>query len=229
VSRGRRAAYTHQAEGDRARARRPAHRRPSRRRRLEKRSATTRRCSTRSSRIRPSRALYLFPTKALAPGSARGAAGDVRDVRDAGTDLGSRDRTEVCPWIRVFTYDGDHAAGPRGGRSDRAPHIVLTTRTWCHSGDPAAHPRWAKLFREPPLRWVWTSLHAYRGRLRPAPSCKRVTAVPAELPHYGRTGVSSARPARFRTRVSWRERLTDNRSSSWTKSGAPRGEKFFIS
>ena len=66
AARGHRAALHAPGRGVRARARRPQRRHRSRRRRRARRSATTRRSSTRSSRIRPPRALYLFPTKALA-------------------------------------------------------------------------------------------------------------------------------------------------------------------
>src|SRR5262245_13255476 len=92
------------------------------------------------------RALYLFPTKAL----AQDQLAELQDLIAAGiTDVG------------VFTYDGDTPQDARRAIRARA-HIVLSNPDMLHSGILPHHPRWAKLFEN--LRYiVIDELHAYRG------------------------------------------------------------------
>jgi DEAD/DEAH box helicase domain-containing protein len=101
------------------------------------------------------RALYLFPTKALAQDQLAElqvmCETIARDSREAGDDV----------QVGVFTYDGDTPQDARRAIRGRA-HIVLSNPDMVHSGILPHHPRWAKLFEN--LRYVIIDeLHAYRG------------------------------------------------------------------
>ena len=97
-----------------------------------------------------SRALYLFPTKALAQDQLAELQGLCETVA-----AGSGEQ------IGVFTYDGDTPQDARRTIRARA-HLVLSNPDMVHSGILPHHPRWAKLFEN--LRYVVIDeLHAYRG------------------------------------------------------------------
>src|SRR5579862_5220160 len=109
-----------------------------------------------------SRALYLFPTKAL----AQDQLAELQALCDTiagprGPDLvEDRDRT-LAPDIGVFTYDGDTPRDARRTIRARA-QLVLSNPDMVHSGILPHHPRWAKLFEN--LKYVIVDeLHAYRG------------------------------------------------------------------
>jgi len=128
-----------------------------------------------------SRALYLFPTKALAQdqlaelqamcemlsrttGTATGTGLGERSSRDlsldSSRDLSPDSSRDLSP-IGVFTYDGDTPQDARRTIRSRA-HVVLSNPDMLHSGILPHHPRWAKLFEN--LRYVIIDeLHAYRG------------------------------------------------------------------
>ncbi len=92
------------------------------------------------------RALYLFPTKAL-------AQDQVDELHGLVTDLGVD--------IKTYTYDGDTPADAR--RAIRtAGHVVVTNPDMLHSGILPHHTKWMKLFEN--LRFVVIDeLHQYRG------------------------------------------------------------------
>jgi len=92
------------------------------------------------------RALYLFPTKALAQDQLDELLGLVGRL---GADIG------------VHTYDGDTSAEAR--RVVRsAAHIVLTNPDMLHTGILPHHTRWTRLFEG--LEYVVIDeLHLYRG------------------------------------------------------------------
>jgi len=92
------------------------------------------------------RALYLFPTKALA--------------QDQLAEL-----TELCGHldcgIRTFTYDGDTPPNARSAIRE-AGHIVITNPDMLHAAILPHHTKWLKLFQN--LEYVVIDeLHAYRG------------------------------------------------------------------
>src|SRR6185312_3143558 len=95
---------------------------------------------------RSARALYLFPTKALA-----------QDQLDELPDL----VTLIGEEIRTFTYDGDTPADAR--RAVRtAGHIVLTNPDMLHTAILPHHTKWVQLFES--LEYVVVDeLHMYRG------------------------------------------------------------------
>lgn len=92
------------------------------------------------------RALYLFPTKAL-------AQDQLDELHGLITDLGED--------IRTFTYDGDTPADAR--RAVRAAgHIVLTNPDMLHTAILPHHTKWVQLFES--LDYVVIDeLHSYRG------------------------------------------------------------------
>jgi DEAD/DEAH box helicase domain-containing protein len=90
------------------------------------------------------RALYLFPTKALA-----------QDQLEKLNALG------LAPRVRAFTYDGDT---PREERTDirRRASIILTNPDMLSVGIVPYHSAWALFLRQ--LRWVVVDeVHSYRG------------------------------------------------------------------
>jgi len=92
------------------------------------------------------RALYLFPTKALAQDQANELH---RLVEQTGAD------------IKTFTYDGDTPSTAR--RAIRqAGHVVVTNPDMLHTGILPHHDKWVRLFEN--LRFVVVDeLHHYRG------------------------------------------------------------------
>ena len=92
------------------------------------------------------RALYLFPTKAL-------AQDQMQELHALITDL------EVD--IKTFTYDGD-TPGDARRKVRAAGHIVVTNPDMLHTGILPHHTKWMKLFEN--LRYVVIDeLHQYRG------------------------------------------------------------------
>ena len=96
------------------------------------------------------RALYLFPTKAL-------AQDQLAELQGLAQIVGAAAQRE----IGVFTYDGDTPADARRAIRARA-NVVLSNPDMLHAGVLPHHPRWARLFEN--LRYiVIDELHAYRG------------------------------------------------------------------
>ena len=86
------------------------------------------------------RALYLFPTKAL----AQDQLAELHQMAELVGAAGGGD-------IGVFTYDGDTPQDARRAIRGRA-HVVLSNPDMVHSGILPHHPRWAKLFENLQLR-----------------------------------------------------------------------------
>ncbi|HIT69662.1 MAG TPA: DEAD/DEAH box helicase, partial [Candidatus Aphodomonas merdavium] len=93
-----------------------------------------------------SRALYLFPTKALSADQAH----ELYEMIEA-----------LDVPIKAYTYDGDTPNAAR--RSIRqAGHIVVTNPDMLHAAILPGHTKWVKLFEN--LRFiVIDEIHAYRG------------------------------------------------------------------
>jgi DEAD/DEAH box helicase domain-containing protein len=160
------------------------------------------------------RALYLFPTKALA--------------QDQLAELHSLSQLvsgDSGPEIGVFTYDGDTPSDARRAIRGKA-HVVLSNPDMLHSGILPHHPRWAKLFEN--LRFVVIDeLHAYRGVFGShlANILRRLQRV---CRHYGSDPVFICSSATIANPRELAERLTGRPFELVDKSGAPRGEKFFL-
>ena len=156
------------------------------------------------------RALYLFPTKAL-------AQDQLAELQRLVTDL------DVD--IKTHTYDGDTPANARKlVRS--AGHIVVTNPDMLHTGVLPHHTKWIKLFEN--LRYiVLDELHQYRGvfgshvanvirRLR------RICAFYGSAPTFICCSATIANPAELAAKIVGDEvALVDD-------NGAPTGEKHLI-
>jgi len=161
-----------------------------------------------------SRALYLFPTKALAQ--------DQLAELHALADL-IADRTGAE--IGVFTYDGDTPQDARRAIRGKA-HAVLSNPDMVHSGILPHHPRWAKLFEN--LKYVVIDeLHAYRGVFGShlANILRRLQRI---CRHYGSDPLFICSSATIANPRDLAERLTARSFALVEESGAPRGEKFFM-
>lgn len=156
------------------------------------------------------RALYLFPTKAL-------AMDQLHEFQAAVDRAGSP--------IRAFTYDGDTPQDARRAIRERA-NVVFTNPDMLHSGILPHHTRWAKCFEN--LRYlVIDELHYYRGvygshlanllrRLR------RICEFYGSTPQFICSSATIANPKELA------EALTESRFELVDRNGSPAGEKYFI-
>ncbi len=156
------------------------------------------------------RAMYLFPTKAL-------AEDQLHEFNTLVDEMGSN--------IRAFTYDGDTPQDARKAIRQRA-NVVLTNPDMLHSGILPHHTKWAKLFEN--LRYiVIDELHYYRGvygshfanLLR---RLKRICEFYGSNPVFICCSATIANPRELAQTLAEREfEIVD-------QSGAPTGEKYFI-
>ena len=163
---------------------------------------------------RSTRALYLFPTKALAQ--------DQLAELHALSQIVTRDTDTQ---IAVFTYDGDTPSDARRAIRGKA-HVVLSNPDMLHSGILPHHPRWAKLFEN--LRYVIIDeLHAYRGVFGSHLSniLRRLQRI---CHHYGSDPLFICSSATIANPKALAEGLTGRPFELVDQSGAPRGEKFFL-
>jgi DEAD/DEAH box helicase domain-containing protein len=156
------------------------------------------------------RALYLFPTKAL-------AQDELTELHGLGERLENQ--------FGVFTYDGDTPSDARAAIRERG-HIVLTNPDMLHAGILPHHTRWTRLFEN--LRYiVLDELHTYRGvfgshlanvlrRLR------RIAKFYGSEPRFIACSATIANPAELA------QRLTEEEFECISENGAPSGEKFFL-
>jgi DEAD/DEAH box helicase domain-containing protein len=156
------------------------------------------------------RAMYLFPTKAL-------AEDQLHEFQSAVEQMGSE--------IRAFTYDGDTPQDARKAVRQRA-NVVLTNPDMLHTGILPHHTRWARYFES--LRYiVIDELHYYRGvygshlanLLR---RLKRICEFYGSKPQFICCSATIANPRELA------EALTGEAFTLVERNGAPRGEKFFI-
>ena len=143
------------------------------------------------------RAMYLFPTKAL-------AEDQLHEFQRAVDEMGSE--------IRAFTYDGDTPQDARKAIRQRA-NVVLTNPDMLHSGILPHHTSWARYFEN--LRYiVIDELHYYRGvygshlanllrRLRAHLRVLRLEAAVHLLLGHHRQSARTGRGADRRDRSNW--------------------------
>ena len=157
-----------------------------------------------------SRAIYLFPTKALAQ--------DQRAELDEITKLLSSE-------LRIFTYDGDTPQDAR--RAIRAQgHIILTNPDMLHSGILPHHTKWIKLFEN--LKYiVIDELHNYRGIFGShlANILRRLRRVAA---FYGSNLQFILCTATIANPKEMAEKMIEAPVTLVDDNGAPRGEKHFV-
>jgi DEAD/DEAH box helicase domain-containing protein len=156
------------------------------------------------------RALYLFPTKAL-------AEDQLHELDELIAAIGC----EAC----AYTYDGDTPQDARKAIRKRA-NIVLTNPDMLHSGILPHHTRWAQFFEN--LRYVVIDeLHYYRGVYGSHTAnllrrLARVCSFYGSCPQFVCCSATIANPRELA------EALTGQPFQVVDRSGAPRGERFFI-
>jgi DEAD/DEAH box helicase domain-containing protein len=156
------------------------------------------------------RALYLFPTKAL-------AQDQLAELHDLARRLDDR--------FGVFTYDGDTPADARKAIREKG-HIVLSNPDMLHTGILPHHTRWQRLFEN--LQFVvLDELHTYRGvfgshlcnvlrRLR------RIANFYGSHPKFICSSATIANPGALAAA------LLEEDVEVVEKNGAPAGEKLFV-
>jgi DEAD/DEAH box helicase domain-containing protein len=156
------------------------------------------------------RALYLFPTKAL----AQDQLAELHDLA-----------TRISDCFGVFTYDGDTPSDTRKAIRERG-HIVLTNPDMLHTAILPHHTKWMRLFEN--LRYiVIDELHSYRGvfgshlanvlrRLR------RVAQFYGSDPQFICCSATIANPGEVASQ------LTEKEVEVVEENGAPSGEKLFV-
>jgi DEAD/DEAH box helicase domain-containing protein len=156
------------------------------------------------------RAMYLFPTKAL-------AEDQLQSFQSAVDSMGSD--------FRAFTYDGDTPQDARRAIRERA-NVVLTNPDMLHAGILPHHTKWAKAFEN--LRYVVIDeLHSYRGVygshlaniLR---RLKRVCEFYGSSPQFICCSATIANPKELA------EALTSMPFELVDQNGAPSGEKYVV-
>ena len=155
------------------------------------------------------RALYLFPTKAL----AEDQLAELQAV------------LEASGGPRAFTYDGDTPQDARRAIRERA-NIVLTNPDMLHAGILPHHTKWAKVFEN--LQYVVIDeLHSYRGVYGSHVAnvfrrLKRICEFYGSSPQFICCSATIANPQELA------ESLTGAKFSLVEENGAPAGEKYFV-
>jgi DEAD/DEAH box helicase domain-containing protein len=156
------------------------------------------------------RALYLFPTKAL-------AQDQLAELHDLATRLDDR--------FGVFTYDGDTPSDARKAIRERG-HVILTNPDMLHTGILPHHTKWMRLFEN--LRYiVIDELHTYRGvfgshlanvlrRLR------RIAEFYGSRPQFICCSATIANPGELAGQ------LIERTVETIEENGAPAAEKLFV-
>jgi DEAD/DEAH box helicase domain-containing protein len=156
------------------------------------------------------RALYLFPTKAL-------AQDQLAELHDLGTRLDDR--------FGVFTYDGDTPSDARKAIRERG-HLVLTNPDMLHAGILPHHTKWMRLFEN--LRYVVIDeLHTYRGVFgshlaNVLRRLQRIARFYGSNPQFICCTATIANPGELASQ------LIEQEIEVVEENGAPSGEKLFV-
>jgi DEAD/DEAH box helicase domain-containing protein len=157
-----------------------------------------------------SRALYLFPTKALA--------------QDQKSEL-NEIIAEMGVQLNSYTYDGDTSPTIRQ-KVRKAGHIVITNPDMLHSAILPHHTKWVSLFEN--LKYiVIDELHIYRGIFGSHVAnvirrLKRICQFYGSDPQFICTSATIANPKGLA------ETLTGTTMELISKNGAPSSKKHFI-
>src|SRR5467141_1327366 len=156
------------------------------------------------------RALYLFPTKAL-------AQDQLAELHDLNQRLEDR--------FGVFTYDGDTPADARKAIREKS-HIVLTNPDMLHTGILPHHTRWTRLFEN--LRYiVIDELHTYRGVFG-SHLCNVLRRLRRIARFYGRDPQFICCSATIANPGALARRLLETEVEVLNANGAPAAEKTFV-
>ncbi|PEU60292.1 ATP-dependent helicase [Priestia megaterium] len=156
------------------------------------------------------RALYLFPTKALA--------------QDQKSELNEIIEEMEVP-INSYTYDGDTPANIRQ-KVRKAGHIVITNPDMLHSAILPHHTKWVSLFEN--LKYiVIDELHTYRGVFgsHVANVIRRLKRI---CRYYGSNPIFICTSATIANPKELAEHLTGAHVMLVDNNGAPSGRKHFI-
>ena len=157
-----------------------------------------------------SRALYLFPTKALSQDQ----------LRELYRLIEALDKS-----ISTFTYDGDTPVSARSAIRNQG-HIIVTNPDMLHTGILPHHTKWYRLFQN--LKYVvMDEIHIYRGvfgshmanvlrRLR------RICEFYGAKPQFICCSATIANPLELA------EKITEEKFTLINNNGAPSGEKYFL-
>lgn len=157
-----------------------------------------------------SRAIYLFPTKAL----AQDQKSDLNNLIEATGEE-----------ILSYTYDGDTAPGIRQ-KIRKSGHIVLTNPDMLHSGILPHHTKWVTLFEN--LKYiVIDEIHTYKGVFGSHVAhvirrLKRICAYYGSNPQFICTSATIKNPKELA------ENLTNTAHELINQNGAPAGKKHFV-
>ncbi|MFD7524710.1 DEAD/DEAH box helicase [Paenibacillus chitinolyticus] len=157
-----------------------------------------------------SRALYLFPTKALAQ-DQKSELNEI--IGEMGID------------IKSYTYDGDTSPAIRQ-IVRKAGHIVITNPDMLHSAILPHHTKWVSLFEN--LKYiVIDELHTYRGVFgsHVANVIRRLKRI---CKFYGSDPVFICTSATIANPKELAEQLTGSPMRLIDDNGAPRGRKHFV-
>ncbi len=158
------------------------------------------------------RALYIFPTKAL--------------TQDQLTSI--KEFTPLCKDLEITAdiYDGDTSASRRVRIKKSPPHIVLTNPDMLQMGILPFHSAWREFLSE--LRFVvLDELHTYRGVFgtHVAHIMRRMKRI---LALYGSKAQFIASSATIDTPEEFARNLTGEEFRAVKKDGAPSGKKHFV-
>lgn len=157
-----------------------------------------------------SRALYLFPTKALGADQVASLYGLIETIG--------------AP-IKTFTYDGDTPGSARKAIRE-AGHIVVTNPDMLHANMLPSHTKWVKLFEN--LKYVVIDeLHMYRGvfgsnMANVVRRLKRLCAFYGANPIFICCSATIANPTQLA------ETVVGGKFTLIDENGAPQGEKHVI-
>lgn len=161
------------------------------------------------------RAMYLFPTKALAEDQFQEFQASVDSIRVNGK----------TPEIRAFTYDGDTPQDARKAIRERA-NVIFTNPDMLHAGVLPHHTKWAKAFEN--LRYfVIDELHYYRGvygshLANIMRRVRRICEFYGSKPQFICCSATIANPQELA------EALCEQPFTLVDRNGAPSGEKYFV-
>jgi DEAD/DEAH box helicase domain-containing protein len=157
-----------------------------------------------------SRALYMFPTKAL----AQDQKSEINEIiEEAGISVNS------------YTYDGDTSSNIRQ-KVRKAGHVVITNPDMLHSAILPHHTKWVSFFEN--LKFVIIDeLHIYRGVFgsHVANVIRRLKRI---CNYYGSNPIFICTSATIANPRELAENLTGEKVELINNNGAPSGKKHFV-
>ncbi|MFA7574908.1 MAG: DEAD/DEAH box helicase, partial [Arcobacteraceae bacterium] len=157
-----------------------------------------------------SRAIYLFPTKAL----SQDQLGELYHLIEA-----------VDKPVKTFTYDGDTPVSARSAIRKQG-NIIVTNPDMLHTGILPHHTKWYQLFQN--LKYiVIDEIHIYRGvfgshMANVIRRLKRICEFYGSKPQFICCSATIANPLEFS------EKIVGEKFTLINNNGAPRGEKYFL-